>query len=955
MKLFKFAYKIIRNRKLLLTTLAVVLAAMIIIPILILTLSTATTRANILRNNPLVVKMLPLYWQVRKVSDIFYLPYYFKKNKLPSYELTIADKDLKKLNDSLPKEFMNVVLTGRVFVPAEFKYDNKTYQVTVRYRGDNAVHWNAPKKSYLIEFNKDDLFNGYRQLSFIIPNDRYFAVEQLNNYRAEKLGLLYPPSFFANLKINGDNHGLYFVIENWNQEMLVKWQVPDESNFYGNDLPTQADGIERSDILWDNLDHWREYVGDSRYNYKHYSELFKLLYLLNDASDEEFYQNIWNIIDKDSLYGWQILQELGNANHHLSDNMRLYFNNTSGKFYFIPWDVEGGREGEAVDHLGLYGKLTGRIFKNPAFAFEKNKLLYDYAQNKDNGKDDLDFYDATYQNIKTALYQDRLKIYTNYSADGIYREFRQKTIDNFDNIKKAFDAAIVFMDVHVSDDDSLKFNNQNILAYFDFNVKSRAPLYLKKLDVSLLNDQLLENYFMYYDKNQNNLLDKNDILVKDFRDIALYTARQYNPETNKEDYSFAVHRFYLTSRILGAEAFSDSLQKFKFTLENAITGKEIKNKEISAKIINDRVFKYFSYISDIKKFIALNPIFKVEMATKQITLAPGSYYINQTIIIPSGYQLTIKPGVRLLLAPDVSIISYSPVTAVGSAHEPIIVSAQNPDSPWGSFGVLNAGVANHFSYVNFSNGRDDYINGVYFSGMLAVYHTPVKVEHCTFSYARADDALNIKSTSAEVLDSSFANNSADGIDFDFISQGRIANSYFFGNGNDAIDLSGSSVLIEGNYIEKSGDKGISIGEKTLETIIYNNVLNSCNIGIEIKDLSDIKIINNVIINNKTGLNAYQKKAVFGGGKAVVYNSIIWNNEADITFDQQSEIRIFNSDIASQDNNKNFSLEPLFKNQRSRDYTPQPLAGDLFNTAGDKNIIFNELHIQLDNAPVGLNK
>ncbi|MDZ4243803.1 MAG: hypothetical protein U1C57_01725, partial [Candidatus Doudnabacteria bacterium] len=108
------------------------------------------TRAQFLREHPGVTKILPLYWKIRKITDVTYLSYFFKKDEVPNYELVIAENDLKKLNDSLPKGFMNVVYTDKVFAPAEFRAGDKTYQVRVRYRGINAVHWNARKRSYLI-------------------------------------------------------------------------------------------------------------------------------------------------------------------------------------------------------------------------------------------------------------------------------------------------------------------------------------------------------------------------------------------------------------------------------------------------------------------------------------------------------------------------------------------------------------------------------------------------------------------------------------------------------------------------------------------------------------------------------------------------------------------------------------------------------------------------------------
>jgi len=812
MKLFKFAYKIIRNKKLLLITLAVVLAIMIIFPVLILKLSTAVTRANILRNNPLAVKMLPLYWKIRKASDIFYLPYYFKKNKLSTYELTIKDGDSEKLNNSLPKEFMNVELVSRVFVPAEFKYDNKTYQVKVRYRGDNAVHWNAPKKSYLIEFNQDDLFNGYRQLSFIIANDRYFALEQLNNYRAEKFGLLYPPSFFANLKINGKNNGVYFIIENWSKEMLAKWEVPDESNFYGTVSPTGAAGIERDDVSWDNLDYWQKLTSDSLFTYQHYSELYKLLELLNNADDQKFYSSIFNLIDQNNLYHWQALQELGNANHQISSNMRLYFNNSSGKFYFIPWDVGGGREGPAEDHLELYGKIAGRIFDNPVFAYEKNKLLYDYVNDDKNLEQDLAKYDEIYNSIKTAIYKDRLKIYPNKFADNTHQEFRQKIIDNFARIKNAFSSSLVFIDSHIAGEN----NSQNILAYFDLHINSRAGLYFKELKINLSDNTQLKDFNISYETGEK------------YQDVLLYTQRKYDPDTFKPDLITTAHRFYLTSSQISAQDFSDQFKSFNFTLANAITGAKIKDNDIKDRNINDSAFKYFDFIGDIDKFISLNQIFFVNKNFKEIILS-GVHNINQTVIVPQGYTLKIMPGTTLYFASGASLISYSPIIANNANF-----LAQNPNQPWGSVAVINSDQSSQFNNTRFSDGSDGYVNAVYFSGMLSIYHSPAEVSNSFFQNARADDALNIKNATATVANSTFYNNSADAIDFDFM-RGAIENNTFKNNGNDGIDLSGSTIIIKNNTIENSGDKCISIGEKSLNTIIDNNILSGCNIGVEIKD------------------------------------------------------------------------------------------------------------------------
>jgi len=950
-KPIKIYYRIIRNKKFLLLALLLIIFLSAVIPLGIIKFSSESTRAKILRNNKIITKILPVYWKMRKISNILYLPYYFKKNNLPVYELKIKPEDVKELNRSLPDEFMDVEYNNKVYVPAEFNADGKTYQVEVRYRGDNAIHWNAVKKSYLIKFDKDQLFQGYRQLSFIIPRDRYFALEQLNNHRAEKLGLYSPPSWFANLKVNNIGSGLYFVVENWNDEMLAKWELPDTSNFYTSGAV--LDGRPNEGTIWTNINSWDLLTEDKLFNFKHYSEIYFLLELLNHPDDSYFYDNIFNIIDKQSLYNWQLVQELSNGNHHITSSIRLYFDNSSGKFYFIPWDVGGGRESVDEDHLEIYGALAGRIFQNPQFAYEKNKILYQYASNQQNLKHDLDYYNSVYSSIKPALYQDRIKIYPNSFADSIHHEFEQKITQNFKRIINAFETDYISIEAHLTPDSNTKLNNLNQLAYFDINVNSRSGLYFKEVKIKLIDDNILEDYQLYYDANNNSELNSSDEQLKNYQDIILFSFRDYSPSLFKHNINTTRHRFYLLSSEINPEKFISVLDKFKFSFENAISNQEIKNKQITSKIINNSSFEHLDLISDINQFLIKNPIFELDQQSKQIYLPAGKYNINQTVIIPSGYNVTIQAGSRIYFAPKASIISYSPVNALGTVSAPIYFQPQNNLKPWGVFAVVNSPKPSYFSNCFFSYGKDDYINGVYFSGMLSLYHSDANINLCTFSRAQADDALNIKSSQANVSNSIFSFNSADAIDYDFVKIGSIKNNQFNSNGNDGIDLSGCSILIENNIIQASGDKCISVGEQSIGTVIYNNILDNCYIGVEIKDTSIIDIINNVITNNKIGLNAYQKKAVFNGGSAQVYNSIIWDNERDLQTDELSTIHVFFSNINSlATENNNFSLKPDF----NPDFTTKSQNDNIpLNNGGDASKLKELLNIEQPTAPVGLNK
>jgi parallel beta-helix repeat protein len=275
----------------------------------------------------------------------------------------------------------------------------------------------------------------------------------------------------------------------------------------------------------------------------------------------------------------------------------------------------------------------------------------------------------------------------------------------------------------------------------------------------------------------------------------------------------------------------------------------------------------------------------------------------------------IEPGATLNMAPGASIISYAPVMAKGAKDLPIIIQRLESGKPWGVFAVVGQREKlNEFDFLKISGGSPDYVNGIFFSGQLAIYWSNVKISNSEFSQSSGDDNLNVKYGLAEIRDNYFHNSGFDAIDFDYVSEGSVvSNSTFYQNGNDGIDISGSPVQILNNKIIESGDKGISVGERS-KPLIQNNLINGCNIGIAVKDSSDAKIISNTIVNSKSeGIGLYQKKLIYTDiNKAEVKSSIVWNNKEQITVDQNSSIEIENSDIQNGYQGYNISaVEPKF--------------------------------------------
>ncbi|MCD4705495.1 right-handed parallel beta-helix repeat-containing protein, partial [bacterium] len=904
-------------------------------------------QVHFLRSRPALVKILPVIRTVRKISDILYLHYFFQKSDLPIYELEIKENNIKKIDNSLPEGFTEEIYTNKIYVPAKFLANRNEYKVKVRYRGDNSIHWEADKKSYLVKFDSENLLNGVKRLSFIIPDDRKFVVEHLNNYRADKLGLIYPESSFGVLKINGKNYGLYFLIENWSGEMLAKWNVPDISNFYGGTDPDVWFGGFVVDQIWDNLGMWEKLQEDDKFNFDHFSEISKLMDLVNNSNEDEFNNLIFSLVDEDNFYSWNVHQVLVNSAHQGGPNLRIYFNNANGKFYFIPWDVDNFPPIEKIDIF--YNKLILRILLNSEFMYERNKRLWDYVGNKENFKDDLNFYDKTYDNIKIALYKDRTKIYTNRWADNLMKNRRQMFIDEFNTLKNSLKKSRATVEVLVGKDIS---KNKEVLAIFNIKVDNLSEVFLDDFKIEFLENKLdLENYELFYDVNDNKILDKEDKVVNNNYKPFLYTKRTAPEMWGQYELNLTNHKFYLLSNKISQEDLIKNLSDFKFDFSNAITGKNLKKDDIKIRIINKDVFANFEDINNIDKFVFEHSYFNINREIHEISLEKGVYNIDKTTIIPKGYKFIIKPGVILNFKENISLVSYSSVIAEGSNENQIIFTAQDKNKGWGNFLILNNKEKNIFKNCVFEYGNESYINGVYSSGMLALHYIgDVLIENSVFKYAFGDDALNVKGGKAKILNNNFVQNKFDAIDLDWADKSVIENNKFLKNGNDSVDIGGGKdIIIKNNLVKESGDKCVSIGENAQNIIIFNNILTGCEMGIAIKDKSKAKIINNTLIDNKLGISIYQKKPVWGGAEAEVYNSIIWGVGDSISLDEKSKIKIELSNIKNgYEGENNFNIEPKFDSE----YRLMNTERGFLKGGNKKYLKENDINIKNNSIPFG---
>ena len=151
--------------------------------------------------------------------------------------------------------------------------------------------------------------------------------------------------------------------------------------------------------------------------------------------------------------------------------------------------------------------------------------------------------------------------------------------------------------------------------------------------------------------------------------------------------------------------------------------------------------------------------------------------------------------------------------------------------------------------------------------------------------------LNIFRSDFSIRNSTFVNSYSDAFDSDF-STGEIIDTIFKDLGNDAIDLSGSSVYLSNIEINSALDKAISLGENSESYGNNIKILNS-NLGISSKDFSFFSYEGVDISNAEVAFSIYQKKEEFGPSSGEVITGSLNKNKIDFIIEEDSNLKINN--------------------------------------------------------------
>lgn len=785
-------------------------------------------------------------------------------SSIDQLKLEIKKKDLLTLNFSAQKavDEYSLKFVDNPYYKARILYNEKYIPIRIRLKGATAdEHLNTKKKSFRVKVLGENNILGMTEFSLMDPERRNYLYEWIIRKIFYNEGLITKKYEFIQLRVNEENLGLYVIDEkasklaverNLNREgVLVRFN---DDAFWFDKIAYKVLGNNQSDT-------WQDYYYSSpieALNQKKIDTNPTLLEQFKIARDklEKFRSNkvlasqVFNIDKMAKFYA--IASLLGGQHGALIFNMDFYYNPITSLLEPIPDDSYSeahfflGRV-KTHDYKYWHDDFSRQLFNDEKFF----KLYINNIERLSNPSYFKSFLKNHTEEIK--------------NLEGVFNFF----YPGFPNIEKLINGEIEALVNNIKEAHDphllirvLPKNIENSIVTLDISLAhNNFPIEILGLE---LDGKIVA------DSKKNIIRPERTLFAKPklYEELILYTKLGFPEKNNIKDDT----KFYLVHRILG----SNKTKKTELKLSKNYLADNKLDKEFST----NKLYQYDYIIIDEKNII---------------NFKDQDVRIKNDLLIPKGYTLSVRPGTNITLLNGSSIISYSNIELDGNQDSPIVIksssikntSNNNNSLMHGGIYILNSKKKSRINYAEFNNLGNNYNGYNQFTGSITFYNTNVTILNSKFVNNNSEDNLNIIKSNFNIGNSFFENSLSDAIDIDF-SNGKIINTKIANSLNDGLDFSGSHVNLKKIFISKSGDKGISIGEKSFidgEDITINN----SNIGIATKDSSNAEILRAIVENNEIGVAAYNKKKEFSGGKIHLIKSLVQNNKENFINEENSDI------------------------------------------------------------------
>ncbi|MCD4773430.1 MAG: right-handed parallel beta-helix repeat-containing protein [Bacteroidales bacterium] len=802
----------------------------------------------------------------------------FKDKNYPVFEneeplrIFIDTTEMVKLHNKRLEAFQKGILETQDndWVNGIVFWGDTVMRSKIRLKGDWLDHLEGKKWSFRIKLKREFSWKGMREFSVQTPLSRGFILGWLAQKLFDYVDVLSPRYGFVPVILNNRSLGVYAF-----EEHFVKQLVESRNRREGPILKLSETEFwykQKLDIE-DNVNYQTPYFEASCVEPFKGNRTISNPVLYNQfLSGQNLYWGYKNhlldaseIFDLDAIAKFYAIIDVAKFYHGMIwHNQRQYFNPVTCKLEPIAFD--------GYIHKGVY-----EFFDIPIYGFSKFQQ-YDQTSTIRNNL----FCDTTFVN-KYILYLKK------FSDEDFIHSFQEKYLPEINKYEKMI---------------STEFEGYK----FDYSF-----LYSNAQAIR----DTLEEYKEFVDKNPDYVSKTrskwetfvpSDTLVRDE-----YPAKHVKAFTEKKSTDSSILKIFnynaLDIILLGTGRNEKSITNF-FNPEPVINSfNKNEGTTNSAVVISDTNAAFLYFIIDRKFKTYVSPIYpwqspgittpRLELMEentfpesdiyevlngKKVVFKSGEYSSDKFIIIPKGYSVSFEKGFEIDLINGAGFISFSPVYFNGTKDNPVIIYSSDFSAM--GFTVLKAGKTSSVNNTIFKGLNTLDYKGWTLTGAVNFYESDVKIINSQFIKNHCEDALNTIRSEFEVTECLFKNIFSDAFDSDFCT-GKVFKTTFDSIGNDAIDFSGSKILIEKCFISNAKDKGISGGEASNITVI-NTKVESSNIGIASKDKTIVRVNNSEIFNCNYSIVAFQKKPEFGSAKIILSQCKLKGNKTQHLIEKASE-------------------------------------------------------------------
>lgn len=720
------------------------------------------------------------------------------------------------------------------YVPGQLTWKGEAKPVELRLKGDRFVHFKHHNKwSFRVKVKDGQAIEGMRRFSLHRAGARNYVYEWLLHELLRKEGFASLRYKFIRVHLNGEDLGLYAMEEHFDKEVL-------ESNGFREGPILRLDETNSGHIL--RLGEFLPYRDDIWTKDEKRPQLEKAVALLEGFRRGELL--VSEVFDAPKLARFFALTDVLRMNHaQVWKSMRFYFNPVTGKLEPIGYD--GHVKPDREEYPTVAAEVA--VLPSTGWYYQLYQPWYELIFNHP-ARADTAFLRAYYRELVRVSET----TFLNSFLAGVHDEL----IHHLALIKKDFPP---FADhTHYYGPDIFEYTDQ---LFYDQQIWIRDLLYppwpvLRAFRNDLSGDSLkisLVNISTLPLSIRKISMDSLDFFHE--KNVFLRPANQNSPPV-----SFAPS-YEMAIPLPGKLTWHDSMWQ-QLTITYSVWGVD-SVKEVPVYPWQRAGHEKYSFDAERLSGNTSGFGFLIKNeADREIVIERGKWTVNRPMILPEGYKIVAGAGVELNMVEGGQIICRSALNWQGSDAEP--VRMYSSDSTGKGILVLQAQDTSVLRNVVFSHLSPPSSNGWNLTGAVTFYESPVQVIESVFEKNPAEDGLNIIRSGFYLEKTRFSDCYSDALDIDF-GKGEIHESSVWQAGNDGFDFSGSEVVIHHCFISKANDKAVSIGEGSTVSITELEATES-NLGIAVKDLSEIIAENVYFRTLNIGFSAYCKKPVYGGGK-----------------------------------------------------------------------------------------